>query len=82
MSMILIRRLRVFTDELGLIYIMICRQDYPQRCAHMGLEELKSNVSCFIVCLLFACEINFFPFSSAPKLTDTRRPPLRIEHST
>lgn len=30
-------------DELSLIYILICTQDYPQRCAHMCLEELKTN---------------------------------------
>jgi hypothetical protein len=29
------------TDELGLIYILICQQLYPQRCAHACLEELQ-----------------------------------------
>ena len=31
-------------DELGLIYIAICSQKYPQRCAHMCLEELQRQV--------------------------------------
>lgn len=28
-------------DDLSLIYILICQQNYPQRCAHGCLEELK-----------------------------------------
>lgn len=34
----------IFPDDQGLIYIMICAQNYPQRCAHMGLEELQRTV--------------------------------------
>jgi len=31
----------LIADDLGLIYIVICQQSYPQRCAHMCLEELQ-----------------------------------------
>jgi len=31
----------LIADENGLIYILICKNDYPQRCAHMCLEELQ-----------------------------------------
>jgi hypothetical protein len=30
-------------DDMGLIYILICQQNYPQRCAHACLEELNRN---------------------------------------
>ncbi len=31
------------SDELSLIYILICDNDYPQRCAHSCLEDLKAQ---------------------------------------
>eukprot|EP01038_Epipyxis_sp_PR26KG_P009136 gene9136-12322_t len=31
----------LIADDLGLIYIVICQASYPQRCAHMCLEELQ-----------------------------------------
>jgi hypothetical protein len=31
----------LIADDLGLIYILICQLSYPQRCAHMCLEELQ-----------------------------------------
>lgn len=31
----------LISDDMGLIYILICQASYPQRCAHMGLEELQ-----------------------------------------
>jgi hypothetical protein len=31
----------LISDDLGLIYILICALNYPQRCAHMCLEELQ-----------------------------------------
>lgn len=31
-------------DEMGLIYVLICASAYPQRCAHMCLEELQRTV--------------------------------------
>jgi hypothetical protein len=34
----------VITDDSGFIYIMIVAASYPQRCAHMGLEELQRTV--------------------------------------
>ena len=33
------------TDDSGLIYILICKTSYPQRCAHTCLEELQRTVS-------------------------------------
>lgn len=35
----------IIADEMGLIYILICQSNYPQRCAHMCLEELQRTVS-------------------------------------
>jgi hypothetical protein len=34
----------VITDDSGFIYIIIVAASYPQRCAHMGLEELQRTV--------------------------------------
>jgi hypothetical protein len=34
----------VILDDSGFIYIMIVAASYPQRCAHMGLEELQRTV--------------------------------------
>lgn len=31
----------MISDDMGLIYMLICQVSYPQRCAHMGLEELQ-----------------------------------------
>lgn len=33
----------LISDDMGLIYILICAVQYPQRCAHMCLEELQRN---------------------------------------
>lgn len=33
------------TDDQALIYILICQSSYPQRCAHMCLEEVQRTVS-------------------------------------
>eukprot|EP00286_Rhodomonas_abbreviata_P002507 CAMPEP_0181346076 /NCGR_PEP_ID=MMETSP1101-20121128/33121_1 /TAXON_ID=46948 /ORGANISM="Rhodomonas abbreviata, Strain Caron Lab Isolate" /LENGTH=222 /DNA_ID=CAMNT_0023458137 /DNA_START=38 /DNA_END=706 /DNA_ORIENTATION=- len=33
----------LISDDMGLIYVMICQVAYPQRCAHMGLEELQRS---------------------------------------
>ncbi len=32
-------------DDQGLIYTLVCAANYPQRCAHMCLEELQRTVS-------------------------------------
>ena len=34
----------LIADDMGLIYIVICQLSYPQRCAHMCLEELQRTV--------------------------------------
>jgi hypothetical protein len=31
----------ITSDDLGLIYVLICKKGYPQRCAYMCLEELQ-----------------------------------------
>mmetsp|Transcript_9628 Transcript_9628/g.14491 ORF Transcript_9628/g.14491 Transcript_9628/m.14491 type:complete len:232 (-) Transcript_9628:201-896(-) len=31
----------LIADDMGLIYILICKTSYPQRCAHTCLEELQ-----------------------------------------
>jgi hypothetical protein len=31
----------LISDDMGLIYILICKASYPQRCAHTCLEELQ-----------------------------------------
>ena len=31
----------IVLDELNLFYVFLCRKDYPQRCAHMCLNELQ-----------------------------------------
>jgi len=31
----------LISDDAGLIYILICKKNYPQRCAHTCLEELQ-----------------------------------------
>jgi hypothetical protein len=44
------RVLRLFlrdTDDQGLIYVLVCAINYPQRCAHMCLEELQRTVHTF-----------------------------------
>jgi hypothetical protein len=33
-----------FLSENGLVYILICRTDYPQRCAALCLDECKNTV--------------------------------------
>lgn len=33
----------IITDDSALIYIMICKSSYPQRCAHAALEELQKQ---------------------------------------
>mmetsp|Transcript_35693 Transcript_35693/g.33835 ORF Transcript_35693/g.33835 Transcript_35693/m.33835 type:complete len:233 (+) Transcript_35693:95-793(+) len=35
----------IIVDEMGLIYILICQVQYPQRCAHTCLEELQRSFS-------------------------------------
>ena len=36
----------IIADEMGLIYILLSRIAYPQRCGRMCLEELQRTVSC------------------------------------
>jgi hypothetical protein len=31
----------IMTDDLNLIYVMICKKEYPQRCAYLCLQELQ-----------------------------------------
>lgn len=40
------------SDDAGLIYILICKTSYPQRCAHTCLEELQRTVSAKIATML------------------------------
>jgi hypothetical protein len=35
----------LIADDMGLIYILICHVQYPQRCAHICLEELQRTFS-------------------------------------
>jgi len=35
----------LISDDMGLIYILICKLDYPQRVAHACLEELQRSFS-------------------------------------
>ncbi|RYG68432.1 hypothetical protein EON64_05190 [archaeon] len=35
----------LIADDMGLIYILICELNYPQRTAHACLEELQRSVS-------------------------------------
>ncbi len=42
-------------DDIGLIYVMICKGTYPQRCAHACLEELQRTVREFsLIPLIFS----------------------------
>jgi hypothetical protein len=40
-------------DDIGLIYILICKSTYPQRCAHTCLEELQRTVILIILCFSY-----------------------------
>ena len=38
----------LIADDMGLIYILICKLNYPQRVAHSCLEELQRTVSYYM----------------------------------
>lgn len=39
----------ILIDDQGLIYVVVCDGKYPQRCAHMCLEELQRTVRIFFL---------------------------------
>jgi hypothetical protein len=50
----------LFIDDLCLVYIMISSLNYPQRCAHLCLEELQVDVRFLNIHFGEHCNVNFY----------------------